>query len=170
MGTRCTNPKTRNFHLYGGKGVRVEWTSFEDFRDDMYDSYIAHAQKHGEKNTSIDRIDTNGNYKKENCRWATPKEQGRNTSQNKRLTFQGKTLTLGEWAEETGLHPGIISQRISKGWSIEKTLTKKGLRQHEYDGKKQSLADWSRELGISYGVLWDRVIKRGWTLERAFKK
>src|SRR3990167_8645182 len=122
---RCSNPKASKYHLYGGKGIKCLWTSFEEFRDDMYESYQSHVEKFGEKETTIDRIDGNKQYCKENCRWATRTEQARNTKNVIRLSFDGKTLTLGEWAEVFGVRKKTIANRIYSGWSIEKALTQK---------------------------------------------
>lgn len=81
---RCYNTKCKDYKYYGnvGVGMSESWQSFENFYDDMYKSYLNHVEKYGKKNTSLDRIDPNGNYCKENCRWATWKEQ--NDSSHKR--------------------------------------------------------------------------------------
>jgi len=80
MKDRSLNPLNYRYKYYGGRGIKVckEWYRFEKFRDDMFTNYKEHCKKHGIKNTSIDRIDVNGNYKLSNCRWATQKEQVHN--------------------------------------------------------------------------------------------
>lgn len=118
MKYRCYNPKAKNFYLYGAKGVRVcdAWlNSLEQFCLDM-------GERPSPQHT-IDRIDSNGNYEPSNCRWATPKEQARNTSRNRIITFNGETLCLKAWAERTGLTEMCIHGRLRAGWSIENTIT-----------------------------------------------
>lgn len=75
---RCNEPKHKAFKNYGGRGVKNLWQSFDNFKRDMYRSYNFHVKKFGERNTTIDRISSEGNYCKENCRWATWKIQANN--------------------------------------------------------------------------------------------
>lgn len=88
---RCSNPKSINYPRYGGRGIKCLWTSFEEFRDDMYESYLEHVKKHGEKHTTINRVDNDGNYCKENCRWATSKEQAKNRNNDYLIESLKKT-------------------------------------------------------------------------------
>lgn len=116
---RCTNPKRPDFPRYGGRGITVspEWRkSFQAFLDDM--------GRRPSPTHSLDRRDNNGPYCKENCRWATLSEQGRNKRSNRIIEFDGQRLCLVEWAERTGIPRGSIHHRISRaGWSVKDALT-----------------------------------------------
>ena len=102
---------------YVAKGITVceRWVnSFETFLADM-----------GRKPTpkhSIERKNSNGNYEPDNCRWATPKEQGRNTSQNHMVTLNGVTKTVSEWTEIVGLNPKTVWSRYQYGYSDEEVF------------------------------------------------
>lgn len=104
---RCENPNNHGYKDYGGRGIKVceRWqNSFENFLVDM-------GERPG-KDYSIDRIDVNGDYCPENCRWATRKEQCNNRRSNIKIEYQGKVQTLMQWCEELGLDYGNARRMI----------------------------------------------------------
>jgi hypothetical protein len=117
MHARCNNLELEKYHCYGGRGIRVceRWASFAAFIEDMG---MSSSPKH-----EIERIDNNGHYEPGNCRWATRKEQMRNTRKNRLITFRGETLPLIVWSERTGLSVSAITHRLKVGWSVELALT-----------------------------------------------
>src|SRR3990167_3003776 len=119
---RCNYSKHIGYQDYGGRGIKCLWDSFNQFRDDMYLSYFEHIKQFGEKDTQIERIDNNGNYCRENCKWATRKEQGRNKRSVRPISFNGKTQLLTDWARALNTDAGLMHWRL-KHWSIEKALT-----------------------------------------------
>lgn len=77
-----------------------------------------------QEDLTIDRIDVNGNYSPENCRWVSRAEQSINKRNNHRITFNGETKTIKEWSDETGLAQDVISRRLNRyNWSVERALT-----------------------------------------------
>lgn len=119
---RCLDLSDKN---YGRRGIKCLWNSFIEFRDDMYESYTKHVKEFGEKNTTIDRIDANGNYCKSNCRWATRLEQGQNRRNVIFATFDGETKTIAEWCRIKNLKYFTIRKRIIKmGWTMEDAFNK----------------------------------------------
>lgn len=117
MITRCTNSNTNCFYRYGGRGISVcdEWRDFEKFYADMGNR---------PNGMTLERIDNNGSYSKENCRWATLKEQARNTRRTKLVEHNGKTQCLKDWANEVGIVYNTLRKRfIIYGWSFEKAIS-----------------------------------------------
>lgn len=122
---RCQIPTTIGYKNYGGRGIKCEWETFADFKRDMYQGYLDHVKKFGDIQTTIERIDNNGHYCKQNCKWATRKEQSRNKSTNHLLELNGKKQTVKDWAEQTEIPYRTILARLNRSWSVEKTLTTK---------------------------------------------
>jgi hypothetical protein len=113
----CEKTNDKEYPMWGGRGIKVceRWHDFNNFYADMGTR---------PKGMTLDRIDNNGDYEPSNCRWATAKTQSNNRRSNTLITYKGRTQTLQQWADETGICSGTISQRIRKrGWSIEKALT-----------------------------------------------
>jgi hypothetical protein len=114
---RCTNPKNKFFHCYGGKGIKVcqRWLRFENFLSDMGPR---------PKGRQIDRKNNRRGYFKSNCRWVTKNQQARNRSNNHNVTFRGETMSIAAWAEKLGVRARALQWRLSFGWPIEEALTK----------------------------------------------
>lgn len=107
---RCRNPNNEDWHLYGGKGVTVCAAWAKDFLKFVEDMGPKPTSPH-----SIDRIDSNGNYEPQNCRWATAKQQARNMSRNRHVEHRGDTVTLAEACERTGVNYGAARWRLNNG-------------------------------------------------------
>lgn len=121
MLNRCYLASFRGYADYGGRGISVcgKWAaSFEAFLEDMGEQPAA--------GYSLDRIDNSGNYQPGNVRWASKKEQARNRSRNRMLTYAGKTMCLAAWANELGIHRAALGDRLRTGWSVERALSTVG--------------------------------------------
>lgn len=121
MINRCNNEKDKSYNYYGGRGITVcdEWRKFEPFCDwVMANGY--------NDSLTIERNDVNGNYEPTNCRWATRKEQANNTRRNHLITYNGKSQTISQWAEEYNMKYSTLSSRLNKlRWGVEKALKTK---------------------------------------------
>jgi hypothetical protein len=116
MKRRCLDPNNPEYHNYGGRGVHVceRWLKFDNFISDM--------GKRPSRDHSIDRINNDGPYAPENCRWATRKEQGANRRTTMMLTYDGQTKSVREWAESVGLSHCALYTRIRRGMSVHDAL------------------------------------------------
>lgn len=118
---RCYRKTTNGYENYGGRGIKVcnEWTDKENGFINFYNWAIKSGYKDG---LTIDRIDANGDYKPNNCRWATFKEQNNNKRNNCFLEYNGERHTLKEWSEKLNLNYDTIRCRKSKGWNNHEIL------------------------------------------------
>lgn len=121
--SRCNNPNDQAYKDYGGRGIKVchRWNQFENFRDDMYESYKKHISLNS--STTIERINNDLGYSKENCRWATMTEQAQNKRGVVYLTYKGETLNISQWAKKLNTYHSLLCSRLRMGWSVERTLT-----------------------------------------------
>lgn len=122
---RCEMKQSKDYPAYGALGIRFMWRDFFAFKKDMYDSYLKHVNRYGEKNTSLDRINGQGHYSKGNCRWATFKVQANNRVSNIRIKYRGKERTLTEWGEKFGLRKSTIWNRFRRKWPVHRLFQKK---------------------------------------------
>jgi hypothetical protein len=120
MKERCYNSKSQNYSRYGGRNITVcsNWLN-------SFESFAKWAFNNGYKDSlTIDRIDFNGNYTPENCKWSTIKEQANNRRSNVLITFNGETMNLLQWSERINLPYGTLYSRLyQRSWPIEKALT-----------------------------------------------
>lgn len=121
MKSRCYNPNVAIYKHYGGRGIGV----CDLWRYNFY-AFEGWANKHGyAEDLMIERIDVNGNYEPDNCRWATRKEQMRNKTNSIMLTFDGETHDLAEWAEIKGIKYATLYSRVTiLKWPTEKLFAK----------------------------------------------
>lgn len=127
MRGRCQNPNRPKYSIYGARGISVceEWQSFENFRK--------WAVENGyQDDLTIDRVDNNGNYCPENCRWATALEQTRNRSCTLRVSFSGEIRTVSEVSAITGMDYYLLRARLKRGMDIEEALTMPRHTQHSH--------------------------------------
>lgn len=119
MKARCETSKKQKFIKdYQNRGIKIcaEWHDFSVFQK--------WALENGYKeNLSIDRIDNNGNYCPENCRWADNFTQANNKRNNHWLTYNNKTQTIAQWSKELGMKYNALNERLRKGWSVERALS-----------------------------------------------
>ena len=154
---RCTDPSCDRYMDYGGRGISIcqEWL-------DDYDGFVDWALDNGyEEGLTIDRINNDGNYEPDNCRWITKREQNRNKRTNKRVTYHGETKPLIVWAEELGLKYDMVHNRLEHGWDVEEAFeTPSSL-------EKESFSSICRRHGINPTTARDRIVRFGWTFEDA---
>jgi hypothetical protein len=118
MKDRCLNPKHEAFSHYGGRGIKVcdRWlNSFENFYEDMGPR---------PRGKTLDRKEFNGNYEPNNCRWASSKEQANNQTNNRLITFNGKTQSVAQWASQYDIPDRTLRARLFQSkWDVERALT-----------------------------------------------
>lgn len=117
---RCNNKNNKNYHQYGGKGISVcekwnnDYISFKDWA-------LSHGYSDG---LTIDRIDNNGNYEPDNCRWITIQEQSLNRSSNLLIEIDGETKPLSEWCKQYNLNYSTIYSRYHRGMDLRESILK----------------------------------------------
>lgn len=116
MKQRCSNPNHPGYKDYGGRGIIYceKWETLVGFADDMFDSYIP--------GLTIERLDVNGMYCKENCIWIPKNQQWKNKRNIVFITHGGITKSMSEWAKEYGINRCTFAERLSKGWPFESII------------------------------------------------
>jgi hypothetical protein len=162
MRQRCNNSNNAAYPNYGGRGIMIcdRWDDFTKFYEDM-----------GPRPTSrycLDRVDNEGNYCPENCRWATYVEQNRNRRSNKIILHEGQSQCLEKWAETFGISSDTILKRLDRGWKVDEALTTPiQFQEITYNGDTRSVEEWAKISGISATCL-RRRIRSGWLISDLF--
>lgn len=155
---RCLNPKEPRYKDYGGRGIKMsdEWLA-------GFDNFAEWAYSHGyEDDLTIDRIDVDGNYCKENCRWITRQEQARNKRDTIWVTYKGETKSLKDWCEQLNLIYDTMNDRIvTRHWQPEKAFEQPSKRINSFSSR-------CRAVGLNPSAVYDRIHKLGWSEEEAF--
>lgn len=157
MRNRCNDKNAANYHNYGGRGIMVcdEWNIAKG-----YETFKEWALSNGyADNLTLDRIDVNGNYEPNNCRWATNKEQNRNKRGTIYITIDGVTKTACDWADECNISSDSIVRRSRNGVVGKSLLEDPFRRLVTYKGKKVTLQELSKLTGINYNTLCTRYRK-----------
>lgn len=166
MKGRCFCESNKSYKNYGGRGITVcdEWMEFQGF----YEWSLTSGYSEG---LTIERIDVNGDYCPENCKWATRLEQAHNKRNNKFIEYNGEKKCYSEWAHELGGTDGLVSQRIKKGWEVKDAVTEPIIdpylgEQITINGVTKNKGQWAKEMGIHRTTLNSRI-KKGWDIEKA---
>lgn len=116
---RCMNPKSRAYRHYGGRGVRF----YEGWLGpDGFSAFIAHVGPRPSSVHELDRIDVNGHYEPGNVRWATRREQCRNTRRNRLVEYDGRSWCVAALAEHIGVNRNTLIKRLNSGFSIDRVV------------------------------------------------
>jgi hypothetical protein len=168
MRSRCYNKLNTSYHKYGERGIIIcdEW---------LYDfpQFLADMGKRLDGCTSIDRINNDGDYTPENCRWATARKQANNRRSSRLLTYKGKTKTAEQWSRELGIKSFTLRARLDvAGMSVEQAfetpvITRKR-KKYTHNGITDTVTGWSLRLGFGRNTISERM-RRGMSFKDAIK-
>lgn len=117
MVKRCHDPNDKHYDRYGGRGITVCQRWLDDWR-----AFITDVGKRPDPSFVLDRIDNNRGYEPGNVHWVTRRESSANREVTIRITHDGRTQTLADWAREVGLRTSTLNSRIARGWTAERAL------------------------------------------------
>jgi len=172
MRRRCYDESSVSYKNYGGRGISVcdEWLGhdgFQHFWDWSHEN--GYSESASPRDCSIDRIDVNGNYCPENCRWIDMRSQSRNKQGTHWVEFGGETISLAEFCERYNVAPALASARFQRGWSPAEVMffhPKYLPKLIEYKGETRTQRGWAKHFGIDHRKLQYRL-NHGWTFEQA---
>lgn len=167
---RCFNPKRPEYARYGAKGITMYPGWVKDFQ-----AFFSYLGERPSPTHSVDRIDGRQGYFPGNVRWATPEQQAQNSTIARPITYQGRTMTVSEWARETGIGFTTLIARLNRNFPLDAVFHHGPLpglpnspKILEYQGRKMPVAEWAKEIGITPKALKKRLLA-GVPLERALQ-
>lgn len=167
MRERCNNPKNSSYTRYGEAGITV----CDEWKDSFINFYTDMGLKPSPAHT-IDRIDGTKGYYRENCRWATKKEQANNLSSNVLIEHLGRNQTLSQWSDELGFDFNLIKSRMRDGrLSLEQAINAKDvvIPIYRFNGIDVRLCDWCKDNSINYKWAFKQIHQYKRTLEDIIK-
>jgi len=168
---RCNNPKNPGYSRYGGRGIRVDptWEGRGGFI-----AFIGDVGRRPTPNHTIERTDNDGNYEPGNCCWDTRKSQARNRRNSKRITINGRSATIAEWAEENNIDYDTIWSRLKRGVAPQQAIDRAQLPNPNYtaytiNNETKTLSEWARVYNIPRNTIRNRMQRNKMSLEDALK-
>lgn len=169
MLARCYNSKNTAFVYYGKRGIKV----CKEWKENLL-HFVSWSSNNGYKeHLTLDRIDNDGDYTPENCRWITMKEQSKN-KRKKLIDFNNEKHSLKEWSVLLNIPYATLHRRLKHKWPIEKAFTtpvpvkeKQRIDKITFNGETKTQAEWCRELNIPRYTLSKRITQQGWSVEKA---
>lgn len=160
MKRRCNDHKNKSYSIYGGRGITYDdsWEEFEIFYNDMKEGYS--------DKLTIDRIDPDGNYTKDNCRWADKITQANNTRSNIFVEYKGETISVADLCRKYNFNYDLVRHRLQRGQTLIEAIKPVEKETLYFKGKIKTVTEWAEEYGMTYHQLKKRLM-RGWDVERA---
>ena len=160
---RCYSPNSTKYYRYGARGIKM----CDEWKNDFIKFYDWSINNGFSENLTIDRIDVNGDYCPENCKWSNNIEQANNKTNSRFITYKGKTQTVAQWSRETGVAYDNIIARLRLGWDVDSIFTKPAdnKKYYDYNGEKLTIKDMARITGFSEVVIKTRLSKK-WDIEK----
>ena len=166
MRTRCYNENADNYYLYGGRGIKIcdEWENFENFRDwamsHGYDPYAPYGE------CTLDRIDPNGDYCPENCRFVSSLVQANNKNTTSFIEYNGQKMALMDFARMINMDPETVRHRIKMRFMTPDEIATTPIDDYQkkitVDGITDTLTNFCKKYNIDRELVRDRIFRSGW--------
>lgn len=164
MKKRCYDKKNISYKDYGARGIKV----CDEWKNNPLKFYEWALNSGFSPELTLDRIDVNGDYCPENCKWSTRKEQNRNKRNNHLINVNGRSITMAEYAEKRNINYGSLAYRLNESkFSLDESLNKPIRKQTKGIELNFNLAKECRKRGLKLTTVWARINRLGWSVEDA---